>query len=59
MRIHELDDLEREQAREYLLERLEDDLVKYDEQGRLFGTSGAGAQFLAAFLVDHGWAVPE
>lgn len=35
---------------EPLTEWLEDVLVEYDEQGQLFGTSGAGAYFLARHL---------
>ena len=31
-------------------------LVRYDTEAQLFGTSGAGAQFLARFLVQRGWS---
>lgn len=39
---------------EDMQERLENLLVTYDERGDLFGTSGAGAFFLAEFLIRHG-----
>ncbi len=37
-----------------LIDTIEDALVTYDEQCQLFGTSGAGAYFLAKHLVDQG-----
>lgn len=43
---------------EAAVEQLEQLLVQYDEQGQLFGTSGAGAYFLAKFLDEHGVTVP-
>lgn len=39
-------------AHELLVEALEDALVEYDERGDLFGTTGAGAQFLAQHLAN-------
>lgn len=39
---------------EAMIDRIQDILVSYDEDGRLFGTSGAGSLFLAEFLVAHG-----
>lgn len=42
---------------EALVDRLEDELVAYDEAGHMFGTSGAGAQFLASCLVEKGWVL--
>ena len=39
---------------EDMQDRLESLLVQYDERGDLFGTSGAGAFFLAEFLIRHG-----
>lgn len=39
---------------EVLIDRIQDLLVEYDEDGRVFGTSGAGSLFLAEFLVAHG-----
>lgn len=38
---------------EALTERLEQALVAYDEDGRVFGTSGAGAYFLAKHLAPQ------
>jgi hypothetical protein len=40
------------------LDRLEQDLVTYDTRGQLFGTSGAGAHFLATYLLAAGWRPP-
>jgi hypothetical protein len=40
---------------EATVDALENALVEYDERGELFGTSGAGAYFLASFLVKRGW----
>lgn len=37
------------------VDALENALVEYDERGYLFGTSGAGAYFLARFLLDKGY----
>lgn len=42
-------------ALEVIAEDLEDVLVEYDEQGDLFGSSGAGAQFLAVHIVGSDW----
>lgn len=39
---------------EVMIDRLMDLLVEYDEKAELFGTSGAGAYFLAEFLVGKG-----
>lgn len=38
-------------------EALENALVEYDEDGRIFGTSGAGAFFLADHLLKSDWLV--
>lgn len=40
---------------EFLTEELEDLLVAYDESGHPFGTSGAGAYFLAEHIVASDW----
>lgn len=49
------EDHAREEWREQAIEAMEDDLVAYDVDGRVFGTSGAGASFLARYLIDQGW----
>lgn len=39
---------------EAMTEALEDLLVSYDTEATIFGTTGAGAFFLAEYLVRHG-----
>lgn len=39
---------------EALVDRIQDALVEYDEDGRIFGSSGAGAYFLADHLAKSG-----
>ena len=40
-------------ANDALIDSIENALVEYDEQGQLFGSSGAGAYFLAKHLAEH------